>query len=243
MTGRKKIGGDSAPNVAPAQRRKGQLYTEAASKLRAMILSGELPPGARLREQQLCEQLGVSRTPVREAFRTLAAESLVDLLPNRSVVVSELRAPDVGHLFIVFGAIEGLAAELACQKVTAAEIAEIGQLLEEMIDCHGKGERAEYMRLNQLIHQRTVEIADNPVLHSVWMSLTPRVERARALANLDPARWTEALFEHIKMFTALTARDGARLGPLTQQHFRNSLPYINVQSEGADRSESEAVDS
>src|SRR5690606_32920552 len=85
-------------------RRKGQLHTEAANRLRSMILSGELPPGARLREVQLCDQLGVSRTPVREAFRTLAAEGLVDLLPNKSVVVSELHAPDLEHLFIVFGA-------------------------------------------------------------------------------------------------------------------------------------------
>src|SRR5690606_23202114 len=95
-------------------RRKGQLHTKAVRALRAKILTGELPPGARLRENQLCEELGVSRTPVREALRTLAAEGLVDLLPNRSVVVSELHAPDLEHLFLVFGVVEGLAGELAC---------------------------------------------------------------------------------------------------------------------------------
>jgi DNA-binding GntR family transcriptional regulator len=214
-------------------RRKGQLHTEAASRLRSMILSGELPPGARLREVQLCDQLGVSRTPVREAFRTLAAEGLVDLLPNRSVVVSQLHAPDLEHLFTVFGAIEGLAGELACQKITDAEITEIGRLLAEMIDHHTNGERAPYMRINQLIHQRTVEIAANPVLLSVWQTLVPRVERARALANLDTGRWTGALIEHTKMFTALAARDGKLLGPLTRQHFLNSLPYLNVKGDKA----------
>src|SRR5690606_10187312 len=109
--------------------------------------------------------------------------------------------------------IEGLAAELACQKITEAEVAEIGRLLAAMVDYHAVRDRAEYMRINQLIHQRTVEIAANPVLYSVWQSLVPRVERARALANLDTGRWTQALIEHTKMFTALAARDGAMLGP------------------------------
>jgi DNA-binding GntR family transcriptional regulator len=209
-------------------RRKGQLHTEAAAKLRGMILSGELPPGARLREVQLCDQLGVSRTPVREALRTLAAEGLVDLLPNRSVVVSQLHAPDIEDLFTVFGTLEGLAAALACKKITEAEIAEIGRLLAEMIDYHARGERAPYMRINQLIHQRTVEIAANPVLHSLWQTLVPRVERARALANLNTGRWTGALIEHTKMFTALAGRDGALLDQLTRQHFLNSLPFLEV---------------
>ncbi len=212
--------------AATGGRRKGQLHTEAAAHLRSMVLSGELPPGTRLREQQLCTELGVSRTPVREALRTLAAEGLVDLLPNRSVVVSQLHAPDVADLFTVFGTIEGLAAELACKKITEAEVAEIGRLLAAMVDYHAARDRAEYMRINQLIHQRTVEIAANPVLYSVWQSLVPRVERARALANLDTGRWTQALIEHTKMFTALAARDGLMLGPLTRKHFENSLPFI-----------------
>lgn len=222
---------ESSEAGVTAARRKGQLHTEAAKMLRGQILAGELPPGARLREVQLCEQLGVSRTPVREALRTLAAEGLVDLLPNRSVVVSELRAPDVEHLFLVFGTIEGLGAELACNNITDAELAEIGRYLSEMVDHHTRGERAPYMKLNQTIHRRTIEIAANPVLFSVWQSLVPRVERARALANLDPGRWTAALFEHSKMFTALAARDGALLARLTREHFTNSLPFIAKQTE------------
>jgi DNA-binding GntR family transcriptional regulator len=214
-------------------RRKGQLHTEAAAHLRSMILSGEMPPGMRLREQQLCAELGVSRTPVREALRTLAAEGLVDLLPNRSVVVSQLHAPDIADLFKVFGTIEGLAAELACEKITEAEIAEIGRLLASMVDYHTSRDRAEYMRINQLIHQRTVEIAASPVLYSVWQTLLPRVERARALANLDTGRWTGALIEHTKMFTALAARDGALLGPLTRKHFENSLPFLTKRLDSA----------
>ena len=155
-----------------------------------MIQFGELPPGTRLREAQLCEQLGVSRTPLREALRTLAAEGLVNQLPNRSMVVAALDPDDVEHLYRVFGDLEGLAGELACARVTEHEIAEMGRLLSRMVDLHERGDRAEYMGVNQQIHRMVIDIAANPVLLSVWQSLLPRVERARTLPNLDRARWT-----------------------------------------------------
>jgi len=207
--------------------RKGKLHAEVTAELRKRIVSGELPPGERLREVHLCEELGVSRTPVREAFRTLAAEGLIDLLPNRSVVVSELRADDVADLFIVMGQLEALAGELACQRVTDEEINEIGDLLTQMVDEHARGDRANYLRLNQAIHQRTVEVARNAVLHSVWQSLVPRIERARAMPLLRPGRWSEALLEHTKMFAALAARDGERLAPLIREHFMNGLAVMD----------------
>jgi DNA-binding GntR family transcriptional regulator len=211
---------------AGKRRRKGHLHLEAASRLREQIQSGELPPGTRLRELQLCEQLGVSRTPLREALRTLAAEGLVNQLPNRSMVVAELRAPDIEHLYRVFGAVEGLAGELACERVTEAQLAEMGRLLSRMVDLHDRSERAEYMRVNQQIHRMVIDIAANPVLLSVWQQLAPRVERARALSNLDRARWTGALVEHTRMFAALASRDGPLLRRLASEHFLNGLPYI-----------------
>jgi DNA-binding GntR family transcriptional regulator len=222
---------DLVDEIAPVKvvgtpRRKGHLHLGAAIRLRAMITSGELPPGARLREVQLCEQLGVSRTPLREALRTLAGEGLVTQLPNRSMVVSELNAPDIEHLYRVFGAIEGLAAELACARITEQQLAEMGRLLSRMADLHDRGERAEYMQINQQIHRMVIDIAANPVLLSVWQSLAPRVERARALSNLDRSRWTAALIEHTRMFAALAGRDAPLLRRLASEHFLNGLPYI-----------------
>jgi DNA-binding GntR family transcriptional regulator len=186
------------PAASSQDRRKGRLHIEAVDHIRRRILSGDLPPGARLREVQVCEELGMSRTPVREAFRTLAAEGLVDLLPNRSVVVSTLRKADVADLFLVFADLEALAARLACQRITDTEIKEIGQYLSEMVDRHAAGERGPYLQLNQKIHQRTVEIAGNPVL----------------------------LHEHSKMFTVLAARDGGKLAELTFAHFMTALAHF-----------------
>lgn len=220
---------DTDTAIAPADdqaagRRRGQLHQEAVARLREMILAGELPPGMRLREVQLCEQLGVSRTPIREAFRTLAAEGLVELLPNRSVVVAELKMPDIEQLYQVFGVLEGLAGELACQRVTEAQLGEMGRLLGQMVELHHKGERSRYMEINRQIHRMVIDIADNPVLTASWLALLPRVERARGLANLDPNRWTAALLEHSRMFSALAARDGVLLARLAREHFENGLP-------------------
>jgi DNA-binding GntR family transcriptional regulator len=217
---------DDSPHPNAGGRRRGRLHSEATKKLRAMILSGELPPGARLREIRLCEQLGVSRTPVREAFRTLAAEGMVELLPNRSVVVAALRAPDIGHLYEVVSALEALAGELACKRITEAELAEIARIHSEMVGCYERRERGTYLDLNHKIHRRIVEIAGNPVLLATWQTLIPKVERARAIANLDPDRWIAAVYEHSKMFAALAARDGALLAQLTREHFSNGLRYV-----------------
>ena len=210
-----------------ATTRRGERHAHAVSALRRMIMTGELVPAQRLREVALCSQLGVSRTPVREAFRTLAAEGLIKLLPNRSVVVADFDASEVGALFEVFGALEGLAGDLACTRITDRQIAEIAALQHQLVALHQRGERARYLEVNQLIHRRIVEAAGNPVLESVWESLLPRMERARAMPNLRPERWVEAVFEHAKIFAALARRDGEVLAHLIREHFHNGWIAIS----------------
>ncbi len=210
----------AAPARAP---RRGERHGNAVSTLRRMILTGELAPGERLREVALCTRLGVSRTPVREAFRTLAAEGLIRLLPNRSVVVADLDDSEIADIYEVFGALEGLAGELACQRISEGQIAEIAALHHEMVDLHQRGERARYLAANHAIHRLIVEAAGNPVLTSTWEALLPRVERARALANLRPERWMEAVYEHARIFAALARRDGPLLSKLIREHFSNGL--------------------
>ena len=114
----------------------------------------------------------------------------------------------------------------------------MGRLLSRMVDLHERGDRAEYMKVNQQIHRMVIDIAANPVLLSVWQSLLPRVERARTLPNLDRARWTGGLFEHSKMFAALAARDGPLLRRLSSEHFLNGLPTLRSlqAAQPADRS-------
>src|SRR3954468_18288677 len=89
-----------------------------SARLRDMIVEGVLQPGTRLNERMLCEQLNVSRTPLREAFKTLAVEGLVALQPNRGAVVAQMSEPDIVQTFEVMEALEGMSGELACARAT-----------------------------------------------------------------------------------------------------------------------------
>ena len=102
---------------------RSSLPQAAADRLRTLIIEGVLAPGARLNERALSEQLGVSRTPLREAFRMLAADGLLVQLPNRGVQVAALSRDDVRHAFEVMAGLEGMAGELAARNVTAGDLA------------------------------------------------------------------------------------------------------------------------
>ena len=118
------------------------LAESLADRLREMIIEGELPPGMRLNERALCDRLGASRTPLREAFRLLAAEHLVELQPNRGAQVVTLSDDDIRESFEVMGALEALAGELACRRVAPEEVAEVKALTFEMLACHARARPA-----------------------------------------------------------------------------------------------------
>src|SRR5262245_43084480 len=100
------------------------LHDQVYSRLRTMLVEGQIPPGAKLNERELSEMMRVSRTPLREAIKLLAAEGLVDLLPNRGAVAVKLNEADVLNTFEVLAGLEGMSGELAAQRVTEAELRE-----------------------------------------------------------------------------------------------------------------------
>lgn len=201
--------------------RRANLHETVVGRLRDLIVEGTLAPGARIAERQLCESLGVSRTPLREALKVLASEGLVELLPNRGARVARLDERDIEDMFQVMGALEALAGTLACARITEAELAEIGALHYEMLAQYTRRRLPEYFRLNQAIHAAIVEAARNPILAATYQSLAGRIRRARYLANLSDERWQHAVAEHEAILQALQARDSARLARLLEEHLHN----------------------
>jgi DNA-binding GntR family transcriptional regulator len=217
--------GDALPEqVMPLDRRL--LHEQAVGLLREMIVRSELAPGARLNERLLCERLSISRTPLREALKMLAAEGLVQLLPNRGAMVAQLDADEIAALFAVIAALEALAGELACAHATDTDIAEIAALHYQMRVHFTRGELAEYFRCNQAIHARIVAAARNSVLDDTYRRLSGRLRRARFAANLSRERWIKAMKEHDEILGALERRDGARLGALLREHLQNKLEVV-----------------
>lgn len=202
------------------------LHEQAVGLLRDMIVRSELAPGARLNERLLCERLSISRTPLREALKTLAAEGLVQLLPNRGAVVAELDANEIAELFAVIGNLEALAGQLACANATDTDIAEVAALHYEMRLHFTRGELAQYFRCNQAIHEKIVASSRNSVLVDVYRKLSGRVRRARFAANLSRERWTNAMREHDAILDALQRREGKLLRELLEQHLRNKLEVV-----------------
>ena len=195
------------------RQQKGWRHKDAVTLLREMILSGELAPGERLREVAISERLGMSRTPVREAFRTLAAEGLVELLPNRSVVVAELNESESIDVFAVLGTLEALAGQLACQRMTPEQMDALEKLQRELEEHFQNLDRPGYIRANRAIHELMVEASNNSSLILAWRLILPRAERARSVNTLDRNRWATAVAEHRKIFSALAARRRAAQRP------------------------------
>jgi DNA-binding GntR family transcriptional regulator len=211
---------------ADEERQKGQLTGNATSRMRTMIVTGVLAPGQRIKERELCEALQVSRTPVREAIKTLLQEGLLRSLPNRSAVVTELDPEEVRDLVTVVATIEGLAGELACRAATDAQIAEIAALHHQMTVHQIRNQMAEYFAVNKHFHRHIVQAADNAVLLWIWDMLALRVDRARFSSNLWPQRWPQAIREHQEIVEALIARDADLAARLMRQHVTNGLSLV-----------------
>ncbi len=209
------------------------MHEEAVQRLRDLIVQADIAPGERLNERLLCEQLGISRTPLREAIKLLATEGLVQLLPNRGAVVASMDAERLAQTLQVMGALEGLAGELACRNASEASISEIRAMHTEMLGMHGRGDLAGYFRFNQRIHLSIVEASGNPVLANTYRQLNANVRRARFMANLSKERWDAAVREHEAILEALERRDITRLKRLLQDHLANKLASVLMALEKA----------
>jgi len=179
-----------------------------------------------LNERLLTAQLGVSRTPLREAFKVLATEGLVELLPNRGAIVSEIDPVRLAEILAVMGALEALAGEFACVNASDGQINEIRSLHHEMLANHARGDLAGYFKFNQAIHLKIVKYSGNAVLFNSYRQMNGNVRRARYLANLSKERWDAAVGEHDAILAALSARDVRRIKALLSDHLAHKLSSV-----------------
>jgi DNA-binding GntR family transcriptional regulator len=202
------------------------LHQEAAVRLRQLIVEGQIAPGAKLNERALAEQLRVSRTPLREAIKTLAAEGLVELLPNRGAVATQLSAQDVADTFEVIAGLEGQSGELAAQRITDTELAEVRALHYEMLAAHTRRDLPTYYRLNARIHECINAAARNPVLTQTYRNVNARLQAVRFRSNFDERKWQRAVDEHETMVALLARRDAQALRSLLLQHLEHKRDAV-----------------
>jgi len=189
-----------------------------AEQLRRMIVRCELLPGTPISEARLCVQMHVSRTPLREALKLLASEGLVDLRPNRRPLVRAISESETVQLFEALGAVERIAAEMAAERLTPAELKRLTALQARMEEHHAASRKDPYSQLNEDIHCAIVAGAGNPVLVETHASLLARAKRARYAALAATGRWSESVTEHREVLQALLARDARKAGHLLFEH-------------------------
>jgi DNA-binding GntR family transcriptional regulator len=183
------------------------LHNEVAAQLRERIFAGLLAPGSFVDELALCNELAISRTPLREALKVLTAEGLLTHQPRRGCFVSEITERDLDQIFPVIALLEGRCAYEAANNATDADLDALQQL-HERLSRHAQARRInDYYDVNFAIHEAIITLANNRWLGQVIGDLRKLVKLARLQQLHAPGRLEQSLSEHMAVFAALKARD------------------------------------
>ncbi len=205
------------------------LYEEVAELLRQRIFNRELEPGSWIDELKLAEAYGISRTPLREALKVLAAEGLVTMKVRRGAYVTEVSEKDLTDVYHLLGLLESDAAGVVAERASDAELAELAVLHAELeaAAAPGKVDRVHFFEVNERFHMRLLAIADNRWRDQMVVDLRKVMKLNRHNSLLKSGRIAESLKEHRAVMAAIRARDPADAMARMQQHFRNGLEAAN----------------
>jgi DNA-binding GntR family transcriptional regulator len=218
--------------LEPVQTREySPIREEVFTMLRQAILTGKLQPGDRLVERELAEQLGVSRTPVREALRKLELENLVTHIPRKGVVVSEISKRDVIEIFDIRASLEGLASNLAAQKATSEEIKKLNEMVQAMETAANNKDVDSLNEIHDQFHKQLIIIADSPRLKQMINSLSDYINRFTKAGYAIPGRSSAAMQEHRELMESIEARDSLRAQSIAASHIMNSKAVVLKQYE------------
>jgi DNA-binding GntR family transcriptional regulator len=216
------------------------LYLEVAERLRAMIQAGKLEAGTWIDETRLTEELGISRTPLREALKVLTAQGLVRLEPRRGCYVNELSTRDMDEIFPLMAMLEGRCAYEAAQKVTEPDLLRLEPLHQQLEEHARRADIDQYYITNALIHEEIQALADNRWLSELIDSMRKVLSLSRHKSLALPGRINESCAEHLAIFAALKARDPDGIEALTRKHLMRQLDALHVLS-GTQKDESSAT--
>ncbi len=204
------------------------LYEDVAELLRQRIFKRELEPGNWIDELKIAEEYGISRTPLREALKVLAAEGLVTMKVRRGAYVTEVSSNDLVDVYHLLSLLESDAAGVVATKATDAELAEL-QALHKKLEAAakpitaGKANTDQFFAINEQFHMRLLAIANNRWRDQLVLDLRKVMKLNRHNSLLKTGRIAESLAEHRAVMAALLARDAARTQLRMREHFANGL--------------------
>ncbi|HUY02252.1 MAG TPA: GntR family transcriptional regulator [Rhodocyclaceae bacterium] len=194
------------------------LYEQVAERLRNRIYAHDLAPGAWIDEQTLAQEYGISRTPMREALKVLAAEGLVQLKPRRGCYVTELSERDLDEIFPVMALLEGRCAFEAAQRASAADLAELDAIHERLEAHAADGDADRFFEANQAFHLAVQQLAGNRWLSQLINDTRKLMKLTRRDSLRLEGRLKQSLAEHRAILKAIHKRDAGRAGQLMHEH-------------------------
>jgi DNA-binding GntR family transcriptional regulator len=186
--------------------------------LEEQILSGALPPGFRLDEQNLAQRHKVSRTPVREALRQLASTGLVEMRSRQTPIVATLTIPTLIQMFQVMAELEGLCARLATRRITPERLAALRTLHDKLESSLREGDPNTFYEVNREFHEHIYEAAENAFLADQTRMLRNRVAPYRRHVTFRPGRMTSTIPEHKSVIDAIAEGDAEAAGRAMRDH-------------------------
>ena len=194
--------------------------------LKKEIIKGSFEPEAKVLEGRIADQMGISRTPVREAIRELAAEGFVILSPNQGVVVRSVSAENIREVLQIHSALEGLAARLSCEVINEEELKELENYANKMEKLANKKDLSAYSEVDLKFHELIVNICRNKRLIEMRKNISDQVQRYRIGSLSIPKRLKESLKEHQKILKAFKTKDPKKADSTSQKHIQNALKNI-----------------
>ncbi len=202
---------------------RGRVFT----KIREDILAGRYKQNDELKEASIGQELGVSRTPVREALRQLELEGLVNIVPNKGAYVNEISEKDIHDIYIIRSYLEGLCAKWACEYITQEQIDELEEVV-YLSEFHAKKEHHEQIvELDNKFHQLIYEASNSKILNHILSDFHHYVQRIRKITLASDLRAANSNKEHNAILDAIRQRDGEKAEMLAHEHIMSTIRNIS----------------
>jgi len=206
------------------------LHEEIADNLKEMIMVGELKEGNKIKEDDFCASMGISKTPLREALRVLSTEGLIKHVPNRGSYVSKPSFEEIKEMFDVMSALEGVCARTAAEKMTNKELSQLEKLHKKLEENFERKDRKTYIHYNNLYHTFLQEIAGNRTLNNIVNGLRQKILLHRFQSLNLPERFEESINEHRKILETFRKKDSKKAEALMMSHLKKACNAIEKQA-------------
>lgn len=208
---------------------KYSLRGRVFNRIREDILSGKYAQQEELKESTIGNELGVSRTPVREALRQLELEGLVNIIPNKGAYVTGITEKDIQDIYVIRSYLEGLCARWACEHITEEQLQELEEVV-YLSEFHIKKQHHEQvLELDNKFHELIYEASNSKILRHVLSDFHHYVQRIRKITLSKPERAEKSNEEHTAILEAIRQRDGGRAETLAHEHIIRTIDNISKQ--------------